>query len=356
MGESIKSPMNASKYYRILGISKSASLTDICKAYKHLAKKWHPDRNRSNQDEVVDRFRSINEAYRVLSKKKREEVDLLKSDVAKTPRKHSKAEETHEEDDELQISSPTLLSRTTSRISPTVDFYTSMPSYFSISGTNTPTTPGTPVSDQIPNFSKIASKPIIFSQSTSRRKPQPIEKKLECTLEELCNGCVKKVMITRDVVATTGLIVKEEEVVTINVKPGWKKGTKITFEGKGDERPGTFGADIIFSIDEKMHPLFKRVGDDLVLGVEVPLVQALTGCTITVPLLGGDEMTMSFDDKIIHPGYEKIIPGQGMPKYKEESRRGDLVLQFIVEFPLDLSEERRVEVVNILEDQLSSCY
>ncbi|KAK4341205.1 hypothetical protein RND71_039706 [Anisodus tanguticus] len=280
MGESTKSPMSASKYYGILGISKSASLRDICKAYKHLVKKWHPDRNRSNQAEAVDKFRSINEAYRVLSKKKREETELLKSDASKTPRKKD------EEDDELQISSPTLLSRTTSRISPTVDFYTSMPC-FSVSGASTPTTPGTPVSD---NLSKIASKPIIFSQSTSRRKPQPIEKKLECTLEELCNGCVKKVMITRDVVATTG------------------------------------------------------EGDDLVLGVEVPLVQALTGCTIIVPLLGGDQITMSFDDEIIHPGYQKIIPGQGMPKPKDEARRGDLVLQFLVEFPSHLSDEQRFEL------------
>lgn len=65
MGESTKSPMSASKYYGILEISKSASLTDICKAYKHLVKKWHPDRNKSNQAEAVDKFRSINEAYRV---------------------------------------------------------------------------------------------------------------------------------------------------------------------------------------------------------------------------------------------------------------------------------------------------
>ncbi|XP_009597477.1 uncharacterized protein [Nicotiana tomentosiformis] len=346
MGESTKSPISAAKYYGILGISKSASLTDICKAYKHLVKKWHPDRNTSNQAEAVDKFRSINEAYKVLSKKKRDEENLLKSDVAKTPRKSS-------DEDELQISSPTLLSRTTSRISPTVDFYTFIPC-FSMSGASTPTTPGTPISDQTPNLFKVASKrnttpPIIFSQSTSRRKPQPIEKKLECTLEELCHGCVKKVIITRDVIATTGLIVKEDEVVTIKVRPGWKRGTKITFEGKGDERPGTLPADIVFSIDEKTHPLFKREGDDLVLGVEVPLVQALTGCIITVPLLGGDDMTMSFD-QVIYSGFEKIIPGQGMPKPKEDTRRGDLVLQFLVEFPLDLSREQRFQVVSILED------
>ncbi|PHT34351.1 hypothetical protein CQW23_26151 [Capsicum baccatum] len=354
MGESTKSSMSASKYYGILEISKSASLADICKSYKHLVKKWHPDRNRSNQAEAVENFRSINEAYRVLSKNKREEIDLLKNDAAKTPKQILKSQEKDKDEDELQISSPTLLSRTTSRISPSVDIYTSMPSFLSMSGASTPTTPRTPISDQTPSLSKLASKPIIFSQSTSRRKPQPIEKKLECTLEELCNGCIKKVTITRDFIATTGLIIKEEEVLTIKVKPGWKRGTKISFEGKGEERPGSHGSDIIFSIDEKKHSLFKREGDDLVLGVEVPLVQALTGCTITIPLLGGDEMTVSFDDKIIYPGYEKIIPGQGMPKPKQENIRGDLVLQFLIEFPIYLSEDQRFQIVSILEDHITS--
>ncbi|TMW81595.1 hypothetical protein EJD97_008778 [Solanum chilense] len=99
------------------------------------------------------------------------------------------------------------------------------------------------------------------------------------------------------------------------VKPRSKGGTKITFKVKGDEREG----DIIFSIDEKIHPLYKREGHDLLLGVNVPLVQALTGCTIIVPLLRGDEvMTMSFDDEIFYPGFEKVIQGQDMPKSKQE--------------------------------------
>lgn len=145
------------------------------------------------------------------------------------------------------------------------------------------------------------------------------------------------------------LIVQEEEILMIQVKPGWKKGTKITFEGKGDERPGTLPADIIFSIDEKKHPLFKREGDDLELGVEVPLVQALTGCTIPVPLLGGGQITLSIDD-IIYPGYDKIIPGQGMPISKEGCKRGDLRLKFLVEFPTGLTDDQRSDVVSILQE------
>lgn len=145
------------------------------------------------------------------------------------------------------------------------------------------------------------------------------------------------------------MIVQEEEMLKIKIKPGWKKGTKITFEGKGDERPGMHPADIVFIIDERRHPVFKREGDDLELGVEIPLVQALTGCTISVPLLGGDKMNLSIDD-IIFPGYEKSIPGQGMPISKEDGRRGDLRLRFLVEFPTELSNKQRSDVVNILKD------
>ncbi|KAH7852631.1 hypothetical protein Vadar_027185 [Vaccinium darrowii] len=69
----------------------------------------------------------------------------------------------------------------------------------------TPTTPTTPGSA----LSKVTSKraPIIYSQSaaaTRRKPPPPIEKKLECTLEELCHGCAKKIKITRDAISESG--------------------------------------------------------------------------------------------------------------------------------------------------------
>ncbi|KAL6517726.1 hypothetical protein OROMI_033427 [Orobanche minor] len=364
-----------SNFYGTLGIPKSASLSEICRAYKSLVMKWHPDRNPSNKAEAEAKFTSINEAYRALSMKKKEEAIITcnGNHEPKTPKKKKTSDHEKNDDDcnednrtELQISNPTLLSRTTSRISPLpspsfsssssrrsttpppMDFYNSIPR--SSSGGNTPTTPSTPREPM--SLSKVGSRrssmPIFFSQSAVRRKPPPVEKKLECTLEELCHGCVKKIKITRDAISSSGLIVQEEEILKIKVKPGWKKGTKITFEGKGDEIPGTLPADIIFCIDEKRHPLFKREGDDLELGVEIPLVQALTGCTVPVPLLGGGQINLSIDN-IIYPGYEKIIPGQGMTISKE-GKRGDLRLKFLVEFPAELSNDQRSEVVNILKE------
>ncbi|KAL1539188.1 dnaJ subfamily B member 1-like [Salvia divinorum] len=372
MGDSSKS--QTSNWYNVLGIPKSASLSEICKAYKSLVMKWHPDRNPSNKTEAQAKFCSINEAYRALSLKKREEAILkdrgggeaiVHACNGERKHKHKKKKSYDcEKANGLHISHPTLLSRTTSRTSPLASpTVTSRrnnvppPPPFGLHSLSTgdkPTTPSTP-EDLVP-FSKVASRrcstPIFFSQSAARIKPPPVQKKIECTLEELCLGCVKKIKITRDAISYSGLIVEEEEILTIQVQPGWKKGTKITFEGKGDEKPGTLPADLVFSVVEKKHQLFQRDGDDLELALEVPLVQALTGCTTPIPLLGGGQMTVSIDD-IIYPGYEKNVPGQGMP-ISNQGRRGNLRLKFLVEFPAELSNDQRVQIVNILEGCSSS--
>ncbi|CAN6720921.1 unnamed protein product [Malus baccata var. baccata] len=222
----------------------------------------------------------------------------------------------------------------------------------------TPTTPGctTKSADCTPahpflskSESRKSPAPIMFSNSSGMLKPPAIEKQLECTLEELCFGCQKKMKVTRAIVKDTGQLAQEDELVTIQVEPGWKKGTKITFEGLGNERRGAYPADIIFVISEKRHPLFRREGDDLELALEIPLVEALTGCIISIPLLGGDQMKLTIDD-IIYPGYEKIISGQGMAVSKDEGKRGNLKVTFLVDFPTALTHEQRLDVQTILED------
>jgi DnaJ family protein B protein 13 len=144
-------------------------------------------------------------------------------------------------------------------------------------------------------------------------------------------------------------ITQEEELLTIKVKPGWKKGTKITFEGMGNERPGICPADITFVIAEKRHPMFRREGDDLELAVRIPLLKALTGCTLSIPLLGGEKMSLKIDD-IIYPGYEKIIDGKGMPNSKAQGKRGSFKITFLVDFPKELTDEQRSDILSILQD------
>ncbi|KAI4341998.1 hypothetical protein MLD38_026662 [Melastoma candidum] len=193
--------------------------------------------------------------------------------------------------------------------------------------------------------------PILFSQNMAQKVPPPIEKKLECTLEELCFGGVKYVIITRDVLTETGII-QEEESLKINIKPGWRNGTKITFEGKGNEKLGELLSDIVLLIAEKRHPMFKRRGDNLEIEVEIPLVQALTGCLLSVPLLGGEKMNI-YVDEVIFPGYKKEISGQGMPDPKGNGKRGDLKITFVVRFPSDLSNELKSEIRRVLDQESS---
>lgn len=91
----------------------------------------------------------------------------------------------------------------------------------------------------------------------------PIEHDLYATLEEINKGCVKKMKISRRVIQPDGSAKKEDKYVSIAIKPGWKSGTKVTFQKEGDQSRGKIPADIVFLIRDKPHPLFKREGSDL---------------------------------------------------------------------------------------------
>uniref|UniRef100_A0A7N0T4E9 J domain-containing protein n=1 Tax=Kalanchoe fedtschenkoi TaxID=63787 RepID=A0A7N0T4E9_KALFE len=370
--------------YTILGLSKGATVKEISKAYKSLVKKWHPDKHPSKKSEAQAKFHAINEAYKVLNQNKIDEKNAKNGKLDEHPRGRSV-------DDNFFLKKPSFLSRSLSRRSktpnpalernssrsktptPGLDRNASRKNFSGVLdrnasrkggldritsrnfGSPTGTSPDqTSTSTSSPgslpsSVSRRVSNPIIYSQSTVRRKPPPIERKLECTLEELCHGSVKKIKITRDAISEMGMITREEEILKISIKPGWKKGTKVTFEGKGDEKLGSLPADIVFLIDEKKHPLFERDGDDLEIVVEVPLAKALTGCLLQVPLLGETEKMTVYIDDIICPGYVKVIRGQGMPRSKQQGVRGDLRIKFLVEFPTDLDDEQRAEAVEILD-------
>lgn len=83
------------------------------------------------------------------------------------------------------------------------------------------------------------------------------------TLEEINSGCVKKMKISRRVLQPDGTPKKEDKYVSISVKPGWKSGTKVTFQKEGDQTKGKIPSDIVFIIRDKPHPLFRREGSDL---------------------------------------------------------------------------------------------
>lgn len=102
------------------------------------------------------------------------------------------------------------------------------------------------------------------SQRKSHRQDPPIEHDLYITLEEVLKGSTRKIRITRKVPKSDGNgFTKEDKVLTINVKPGWKAGTRVTFPREGDQRPNCIPSDIVFLIKDKPHSHFKREGIDI---------------------------------------------------------------------------------------------
>lgn len=140
----------------------------------------------------------------------------------------------------------------------------------------------------------------------------------------------------------------ESEIVTIEVKPGWKKGTKITFPDKGNEQLHQLPADLVFVIDEKPHNVFTRDGHDLIINRRITLAEAIGGTTVDVTTL--DNRTLSVPvTKIVSPGYEHVVSGEGMPITEDRRNRGDLKIRFEVAFPNKLTPDQRAALKRVLE-------
>ncbi|KAG9129949.1 hypothetical protein Leryth_007073 [Lithospermum erythrorhizon] len=150
-------------------------------------------------------------------------------------------------------------------------------------------------------------------------------------------------MLPLFLLSTCGKTMPVQEILTINIKPGWKKGTKITFPEKGNEQLGIIPADLVFVIDEKPHKVFTRDGNDLVMTQKISLAEALTGYTTQITTLDGRNLTISVNS-VIHPNYEEVVPREGMPIPKDPSKRGNLRIKFDIKFPSRLTSSQKAGI------------
>jgi len=129
-------------------------------------------------------------------------------------------------------------------------------------------------------------------------------------------------------------VVKDKKVLQVYVDPGRVHGQKIVFAGEADEAPGMEPGDIIFVVTEKKHDVFKRVGTDLSMEYNLTLTEALCGFAFTVKHL--DDRTLyvkSEKGDVVKPGDVRNIQGEGMPTHKRPFEKGNLYINFIIEFP-----------------------
>lgn len=180
------------------------------------------------------------------------------------------------------------------------------------------------------------------------RQDPAIEKELPISLEEIASGCTKKMKITRKVIQPNSRTFQEDKILTINVKPGWKSGTKITYPQEGDQSPSSVPADVVFIIKDKPHPLFKRDGADIRHTAKISLKEALTcNFVVKVPTLTGEFVNLPIKD-IVKPTTTKRIVGKGLPHIKEPNRKGDLYVHFDIQFPSSLPEPTKQILADIL--------
>jgi DnaJ family protein B protein 4 len=157
-------------------------------------------------------------------------------------------------------------------------------------------------------------------------------------LEELYTGCTKKLKVQRRLVSSGGG--SSEKILTVQVRAGWKSGTKIKFPGEGDEiSPGIF-QDIEFVIQQKTHPVYERKGDDLHTKIQVDIGEALVGFKRSITTLDGRELLISHNN-VTQPGQEMSFPARGMPNQKNESVKGNLVVTVNVSFPASLTANQK---------------
>lgn len=95
---------------------------------------------------------------------------------------------------------------------------------------------------------------------------------VQVSLEEILNGCTKRMKISRKRLNPDGRTARaEDKILEVQIKKGWKEGTKITFPKEGDETPTNIPADIVFVVKDKLHPVFRRDGSDLIYPTKISL-------------------------------------------------------------------------------------
>eukprot|EP01125_Pyxidicula_operculata_P006411 TRINITY_DN2223_c0_g1_i2.p1 TRINITY_DN2223_c0_g1~~TRINITY_DN2223_c0_g1_i2.p1 ORF type:complete len:351 (-),score=103.99 TRINITY_DN2223_c0_g1_i2:298-1350(-) len=346
-------------YYAVLGVGRDSDQETIRKAYRKLALKWHPDRNLENKTEAEAKFKEISEAYEVLSDTQKKGIyDQFGEEGLKQgggfgggaggpgggagfhdPRdifeSFFKMYNFGDDDDMGGFGGSGMKFNMGGSGSGGFGGFGGFPPGFGGFGSGgfgrggPGGHPGQPVKDP------------------------PIERPFELTLEELYKGKTKKFSITKTITDDHGNQRKETKILEIDVKPGWKDGTKITFHNEGDVRPGHEPSDMVFIVKQKPHEFFERDKEHLIYKVSITLSQALRGIKLTIPHLDGSEKVVQINDRVIDPHYIHRISGAGMPKPKEPGSYGDLLVKFDIRFPTHpLSKEQK----DLIKKALENCY
>lgn len=350
-------------YYAILGIPRDADKDAIRKAYRKAALQWHPDKNQDNKEVAAEKFKEVAEAYDVLSDPtKRQIFDAYGEEGLKggapPPGAHAGRPGGSGAPPAGGAWPPGAGGVGPGGFSYQYQFTGDPNDMFARF-----------FKDSFERNSSFGEAPFenlgglfggLFSgagsagvndafvggpgQGVAGRHPAVFD--LSCSLEELFSGTTKKMKIKRQ---STTMQRSPEATLSVEVKPGWKAGTKVTFSGEGDEIGSTGRPqDVVFVVREKRHPSLTREGSNLLHRARVPLVDALTGFKLDVPTLDNRILRVNIKD-VVTPSYSKIVRGEGMPVSRSSAgERGDLVITFDIVYPRSISDELRAKLKTMM--------
>lgn len=299
-------------YYEDLGVSSSASMEEIKKAYRKLSLKYHPDKPSGS----ADKFKKINEAYQVLSNPTtKKQYDM-----------RQQAHQGHQGHSFFQ----------TAGNGP----HRGQPGY------------GNFGSVHVRNFGNMHEFPddilnMMFQQhqrAQRAQKPPPIVKDMHITLEQAYQGISMPITIER-ILSTEAQKQTETETLYVDIPAGIDANEIVVLQQKGNENVHGKG-DVRIHIRLYPHTTFARNGLTLVYKKTLSLREALCGFTFELAHLNGKVYKVRNDKgTMIQSGHSKVIQGLG---FTRGHHRGHLQIQFQVEYPKTISTEIVDELNQVL--------
>jgi curved DNA-binding protein len=308
--------MEYKDYYKILGVEKSADEKEIKKAYRKLARQYHPDVNPDNK-QAEARFKEANEAYEVLGDaEKRQKYDRLGANwnayqgAGRDPSGFDWSQWTTGAPGGPRVNVQYGDINEMFGQGGFSDFFQSifggMGGQFG--GTGTP-------------YGRAAQ----YQPRPARG--QDVDHPVEITLEEAFSG-------------TQRVLSMDNRRIEVKIPAGVRTGSKVRVAGEG--YPGAAGAsagDLFLVVQVRPHATFERKGDDLQTEAPVSLYTAVLGGEVTVPTLTG-KGTLSIPAGT-QPGQIFRLRGQGMPNLRDPAKRGNLLVKVQVRLPKQLSDQER---------------
>ncbi len=305
--------MGGKDYYKILGVPRNASQEEIKKAYRKLALKYHPDRNKGNK-EAEEKFKEINEAYAVLSDpEKRRQYDMLGAEGFQS--KFSQEDIFRGFDFESIFKDFGIGFGGRVR-----DIFSE---FFGDFGTGFGGSPFERGRNYHTYHTGIKGRDLVYE--------------LPVTLEEVAKGAKKTISYNAG-----GM----RETISINIPAGVKDGQKLRVRDKGE--PGPYGGprgDLYVQIRLLEHPLFRREGNDIFYKQRIKFSDAVFGTEIEVPTIYGKRLKLKVPPGT-QSGAKLRIRGYGLPR-SDGRGKGDQYVEIHIDVPKHLTKEQEKAVMEL---------